>query len=152
DTTANGSRGTCVVCTPTEGCSGGTPFCKSDQTACIECRDNQDCATHADCGSATANVCTAVASGDITTANTQVNAVLAATDTTTDYTTPMPVSGVTVTYLKPAIAGAAAPDVAGFFVQADATTNTTGSASIFVAVDPTTLTPSPKVGDRVSFD
>ncbi len=52
------------------------------------------------------------------------------------------VSGVYVTYLKPTLG----QDAAGFFVQGEAS-----GPAIFVAVDPATLTPSPAVGDKVSF-
>ncbi len=59
----------------------------------------------------------------------------------------LPIDGVLVTYVVPAITGATvANDPAGFAVQADPT-----GPALFVAVDPTTLTPSPAVGDRVSF-
>ncbi|WP_157069608.1 lamin tail domain-containing protein [Sandaracinus amylolyticus] len=47
-----------------------------------------------------------------------------------------------VTYLKPTVA----TDPTGFFVQAQQT-----GPAIFVAVDPTTLSPAPEVGDVVSF-
>jgi hypothetical protein len=52
------------------------------------------------------------------------------------------VGGVYVTYLKPKLG----QDAAGFFVQGEA-----AGPAIFVAVDPSTLTPSPAVGDKVSF-
>jgi hypothetical protein len=50
--------------------------------------------------------------------------------------------GAVVTYLKPAVDS----DSAGFFVQVSAQ-----GPAIFVAVNPTTLTPTPKPGDVVSF-
>jgi len=55
----------------------------------------------------------------------------------------LPVQGGWVTYVRPAIGD----DPAGFFVQADVM-----GPALFVAVDPTTLTPAPAVGDVVSFD
>ncbi|HEY0191864.1 MAG TPA: hypothetical protein VGC42_12170, partial [Kofleriaceae bacterium] len=67
--------------------------------------------------------------------------VIAATD---DATVALPVTA-TVTYLKPAITGAAT-DPPGFTVQGTRT-----GAAIFVAVDPATLTPPAQVGDVVSF-
>ena len=62
----------------------------------------------------------------------------------------LPIIDATVTYLKPAIAGATpANDSAGFTIQAGPT-----GPALFVAVDPatlTTLTPALAVGDVVSF-
>jgi hypothetical protein len=49
---------------------------------------------------------------------------------------------VVVTYVKPAIG----TEAAGFFVQEQQR-----GPALFVAVDPTTLTPAPQPGDRVSF-
>lgn len=54
----------------------------------------------------------------------------------------LPVAGATVTYVRPAIG----TDPAGFFVQAEQ-----AGPAVFVAVDPTTLSPVPVVGDQVSF-
>ncbi len=51
-------------------------------------------------------------------------------------------TAATVTYLKPAVGA----EGAGFFVQASPT-----GPAVFVAVDPSTLTPAPQVGDTVSF-
>jgi hypothetical protein len=51
-------------------------------------------------------------------------------------------TSVIVTYVRPAIGA----DPAGFFVQCSAT-----GPAVFVAVDPTTLTPAPAAGDQVSF-
>lgn len=56
--------------------------------------------------------------------------------------TPVSISAATVTYLRPSFG----TETAGFFVQAAAM-----GPAIFVLVDPTTLTPAPQVGDRVSF-
>jgi hypothetical protein len=59
----------------------------------------------------------------------------------------LPIEGVLVTYVVPAIAGATAGnDPAGFAVQADPT-----GPALFIAVDPATLMPAPTAGDRVSF-
>jgi len=52
------------------------------------------------------------------------------------------IANVLVTYKKALLGN----DVAGFFVQV----NMTGPA-LFIAIDPTTLTPEPQVGDDVSF-
>lgn len=57
----------------------------------------------------------------------------------------LPITGVTVTYIKPQI-GSTTDDPAGFTVQSMA-----AGPALFVAVDPTTLTPMPAVGDVVSF-
>jgi hypothetical protein len=72
------------------------------------------------------------------TASEQIAAVKAAADGPVD----LMVSGVFVTYLKPTLG----MDVAGFFVQAEAS-----GPAIFVAVDPASLMPSPKVGDELEF-
>lgn len=72
-----------------------------------------------------------------------IAAVRAWADAPPDGGTPnLPVSGVYVTYAK-ALVGT---DVAGFFVQAEKT-----GPALFVAVDPNTLSPSPRPGDVVSF-
>lgn len=52
------------------------------------------------------------------------------------------INNVWVTYTKPAIGN----DVAGFFVQ-----DVAEGPALFIAVDPTSLTPIPAVGDEVSF-
>ena len=72
------------------------------------------------------------------TASEQIAAVKAAADGAVD----LMVSGVFVTYVKPALG----MDVAGFFVQAEAS-----GPAIFVAIDPASLMPSPKVGDELEF-
>jgi hypothetical protein len=54
----------------------------------------------------------------------------------------LPIQNALVTYTKALIGG----DVGGFFVQADPL-----GPAVFIAVDTTTLTPSPVVGDKVSF-
>ncbi|MDP3278145.1 MAG: lamin tail domain-containing protein [Deltaproteobacteria bacterium] len=59
----------------------------------------------------------------------------------------LPVENVLVTYVVPAITGATAGnDPAGFTVQADM-----AGPALFLEVLPSSLTPSPTVGDRVSF-
>jgi Bacterial Ig-like domain len=57
----------------------------------------------------------------------------------------LPVEDAYVTYLKPNVPGQTF-DSAGFFVQADP-----AGPALFVNIDPTTLSPSPKVGDLLSF-
>ncbi|MFN2572286.1 MAG: Ig-like domain-containing protein, partial [Gemmatimonadales bacterium] len=59
-----------------------------------------------------------------------------------DGATTLAISGVTVTYLKPAIGS----DPAGFTIQHDET-----GPALFVAVDPATLSPAATVGDIVNF-
>ncbi|MBL8937943.1 MAG: hypothetical protein JNM69_25495 [Archangium sp.] len=54
----------------------------------------------------------------------------------------LPVQSVRVTALKPTIGGSS--ERPGFFVQA-------GTVGLFVEVDPASLTPAPRIGDRVSF-
>jgi hypothetical protein len=58
----------------------------------------------------------------------------------------VPLSDVLVTGVRPVVTGAAASDPAGFFVQAVA-----AGPAIFVEVDPATLMPSPRKGDRLRF-
>ncbi|MEM9072187.1 MAG: lamin tail domain-containing protein [Myxococcota bacterium] len=53
------------------------------------------------------------------------------------------VRNVTVTFVRSAVD----PDPAGFFVQAEMM-----GPAVFVAIDPTTITPEPTVGDVVDFD
>lgn len=55
----------------------------------------------------------------------------------------LPINGAFVTYTKVAVGN----DLAGFFVQAEQ-----AGPALFIAVDPSTLTPVPAVGDEVSFD
>ena len=57
----------------------------------------------------------------------------------------LPIESATVTYLKPQI-GSTTNDPAGFTIQVAPT-----GPALFVAVDPSTLTPAPVVGDVVSF-
>ena len=54
----------------------------------------------------------------------------------------LPITGATVTFVKPALGS----DVAGFTIQATQT-----GPALFIAVDPATLTPPPVRGDVVSF-
>jgi len=54
----------------------------------------------------------------------------------------LPIDGAIVTYVRPALG----IDVAGFFLQAEQS-----GPAVFVAIDPSTLTPSPAVGDKVSM-
>jgi hypothetical protein len=72
----------------------------------------------------------------------QLEIAQARTNAQQTLTTPVSISSATVTYLKPALGS----DPVGFTVQASAT-----GPAIFIAVDPTTLTPAPAVGDSVSF-
>ena len=53
------------------------------------------------------------------------------------------IDGALITYVKPAIGN----DVPGFFIQADQT-----GPALYIAVDPTTISPAPAVGDEVSFE
>lgn len=59
----------------------------------------------------------------------------------------LPITGVTVTYVRPTVVGASTTnDPAGFYVQADQT-----GPALYVSVDPTTTTPPLVPGDVVSF-
>jgi len=68
---------------------------------------------------------------------------LAAARAQVDGATNVIIENVLVTYTKPAIGN----DVAGFFVQKDMT-----GPALFIAIDPSTLSPAPAVGDDVSFN
>jgi len=68
----------------------------------------------------------------------QIQAARDAADGTVD----LPIGGAYVTYVRPAIGS----DPAGFYIQGQQ-----AGPALFVAVDPTTLTPTPAVGDTVSF-
>jgi hypothetical protein len=73
----------------------------------------------------------------------QIQAVRAAATTTPDGgTVNLPVDNAVVTYVRPVVG----TDPAGFFVQAEKT-----GPAVFVAVDPSTLSPAPIPGDEVSF-
>ncbi len=64
-----------------------------------------------------------------------------------DGTVSLAISGVTVTYVKPLVVGASATnDPAGFTIQSAKT-----GPALFVAVDPSTLTPALVKGDVVDF-
>jgi hypothetical protein len=62
---------------------------------------------------------------------------------TADGTVNLPIEGAFVTYIKPQFGN----DLAGFTIQAEQL-----GPALFIAVDPTTLTPEPAVGDEVTFD
>ena len=72
----------------------------------------------------------------------QITAVLAAAD---GEGLNLPVEGALVTYVKAPIDGASNSDPAGFFLQADQ-----NGPTLFIAVDASTLTPAPQVGDKVN--
>ena len=71
-------------------------------------------------------------------ASAMIVAVLAASDGALD----LPIEGALVTYVKPAVG----EDPPGFFLQALA-----AGPAVFVAVDPGSLSPDPRVGDEVSM-
>ncbi len=75
--------------------------------------------------------------------STQIAAVRSAADAGT---VSLPVMGALVTYVVPTTIGSATDDPAGFFVQSQQM-----GPAVFVAVNPTTLTPAPQVGDLVDF-
>ena len=80
-------------------------------------------------------------------ASQQIQAVRTAATAVTDAGTDggavnLPIDSAFVTYVRPAVGA----DPAGFFIQAEQ-----NGPAIFVAVDPTTLTPVPVPGDEVSF-
>ncbi|MBJ6764952.1 Ig-like domain-containing protein [Myxococcaceae bacterium JPH2] len=132
DTTANNGRGQCEICLGNAQCTDpNKPVC--DNKACI-CRDNADCSVGLTCDGAT-KAC--VAQGP-TAASTsaQIQAFKNATGATFD--PPMAIDGAYVTYIKPATGA----DVAGYFLQAEAT-----GPAMFVAASPGTLV----VGDRVNL-
>ncbi|WP_224370040.1 beta strand repeat-containing protein [Hyalangium versicolor] len=68
----------------------------------------------------------------------QIGAVRSATNGTVN----LPIAAALVTYVKPAVGS----DAAGFFLQAEQP-----GPAVFIAVDPSTLTPVPTAGDRVSL-
>jgi hypothetical protein len=75
-------------------------------------------------------------------ATTDTSGIAAVRGMSGTLTTPVAIHSVTVTYVLAAVGS----DPAGFFVQASM-----AGPALFVAVDPATLTPSPAVGDVVSF-
>ena len=89
-------------------------------------------------------------SNDVPAAISGPSQQIAAVRATPIGTAALRVDGVVVTYVVPATLrgdGVVSPtDPAGFFVQAERT-----GPALFVAVDPTTLTPAPTPGDRVGF-
>ncbi|HCF59227.1 MAG TPA: hypothetical protein DFS52_14695, partial [Myxococcales bacterium] len=129
--------GECVVCTATAGCPGVLAKCDTSVAGgrCVECLASSDCTDSAKPVCDPSHVCVA----DPSQASAQIAAVRASGD---GGGLSLPISGAVVTYLKP-LAGS---EQAGFFVQAEQ-----AGPAIFVMVDPATLSPSPSIGDRVSF-
>ena len=71
-----------------------------------------------------------------------VDQIQAARDTADGTGLMLPIEGVYVAYVKPALGN----DPAGFTIQAS-----TAGPALFIAVNPTTLNPPPMIGDEVSF-
>ncbi len=133
---ANGicSNGACVACTAAQGCSGATPKCDTTADKCVQCLSNGDCSGQTP--SCQDGACVAGTSG------TGSAAIAAARTAAVGPNQSLAISGVFVTYLKPAVGS----DKAGFFIQAEQ-----AGPALFVQVDPSTLSPAPAVGDGVSF-
>ncbi|MGI5865150.1 MAG: hypothetical protein ACOX6T_24280, partial [Myxococcales bacterium] len=129
--------GRCVsdACTSNAHCAAPTPKCDLSTGDCVECLANSDCTDSARPVCSPSHVCVA----DSNQASAQIAAVRAAGD---GGGLSLPISGAIMTYLKP-LTGS---EQAGFFIQAEQT-----GPAIFVMVDPATLSPSPAIGDRVSF-
>jgi hypothetical protein len=119
----------CVACLTNGDCSAPTPICAADGMACVECATAGDCAANETCHR---GFC-------LTTTSVQIEAVRAASNFAT---LDLPIDDALVTYVRPATP----LEVAAFFVQGDRT-----GPAVVVRLDPATLTPAPRVGDRVSF-
>lgn len=119
----------CVRCTATEGCGSEAPYCVEvgGVPRCVECRDtSEDCDQEVEY--CFMGVCRNGASELLQAVRNGSYASI---------------YRATVTYLKPQVAS----EPAGFFLQA-----MPQGPAVFVAVGPSTLSPEPAVGDRVSFD
>ena len=130
----------CGQCDSTNStaCTGSTPVCDVGSFTCVQCNDNSTCTALEDCNVGTH----ACAPADTTTPSTEIGNIRGTAPGTG---LSLPVDGTIVTYLKPGI-GSGIDAKAGFFVQAQQT-----GPAIFVSVDPSTLSPAPAVGDRVTF-
>lgn len=142
------TTGTCVACATDAHCAGldaTKPYCLADKTACVQCRDNAGCGLGQQCNAT--NTCEALPGPTGADATAQIAAFRAKAEGVIDPV--QAINGAYVTYLKPAIpnpAPAGSSDVVGFFLQAEPE-----GPAMFVSVDPATLTPALKVGDRVSL-
>ena len=140
-----------VACTDTaagngqdQGCTAATPVCDTTGGAaqCVGCISNDQCTLTQVCNPTT-KVCEA---GSVTTTpaetSTQIQAFVSAANG--DQATPLAITGAFVTYIKPQVQGQTATELAGFFLQAEAT-----GPAMFVsaAADPQVV-----VGDRVSLN
>lgn len=128
--------GTCVTCVTDAHCAtvdASKPYCLN-KTACVQCRTNAECGLNQVCN--TSNACEAAPGPTASATSAQITTVLGQAVGT--LSSPLPIEGAYVTYLKPAVGA----DVAGFFLQAEA-----AGPAVFVAADPGTL----KVGDRINL-
>ncbi|MBN1209144.1 MAG: Ig-like domain-containing protein [Myxococcaceae bacterium] len=140
DLTANNGRGGCKVCVTDANCAGADPtkpYC-DNQTACIQCRVNADCALTHVCNAS--NACELVPGADPATTSGQIQAFIALP--VGAIAPPLTIENVFVTYIKPEIGSPASGDVAGFFLQAQH-----NGPAMFVEADPSTL----QVGDRITL-
>jgi hypothetical protein len=136
DLMANNGRGECKVCVTDEDCEEkyqSKPYC-DNQTACIQCRTNADCALTEVCNASKA--CETVPGPTPAQTSAQINMIN--TGTVGPLMPPVTVENAFVTYIKPAVGN----DVAGFFLQAQAE-----GPAMFVVSDLNTL----MVGDRVTL-
>ncbi len=121
---------------------GGSPDSSlpSADAALIDAADNVDANPSVDAMAPTADAMTPDAMVPVPDAMPLVG--IAAARAQADGATSVILSNVLVTYKKANVGN----DVAGFFIQKDMT-----GPALFIAVDPTTLTPEPAVGDDVSL-
>ncbi|NMO19581.1 hypothetical protein HPC49_35640 [Pyxidicoccus fallax] len=130
-----------------QGCTEATPVCDTAANGgagqCVGCATNAQCSLTQVCN-ATTKVCEASTfTTPVTETTAQITAFLSASAGT--QASPLPVTGAFVTYVKPQVAGSAATERTGFFVQAEA-----AGPAMFVS-DATALG-QVAVGDRVSFN
>jgi hypothetical protein len=136
DTTA----GACVACVTDAHCAGvdaTKPYCLN-KAVCVQCRDNSGCGLGQVCNAN--NTCEVQQGPTAAATSAQIAAFLAAADGALTQA----IEGAYVTYIKPKLP--VGTEVGGFFLQAEPE-----GPAMFVAVDPATLSPALKVGDRVSL-
>jgi hypothetical protein len=139
DTTA----GACVACATDTHCAGldaTRPYCLN-KTACVQCRDNSGCGLGQVCNAN--NTCEAQGPTAAAT-STQIGTFLTTPTAQVTEASPLAIEGAYVTYIKPKLP--VGTEVGGFFLQAEPE-----GPAMFVAIDPATLSPALKVGDRVSL-
>ncbi|MCE9671745.1 hypothetical protein LY474_28445 [Myxococcus stipitatus] len=137
DTTASNGRGQCAVCLTNAECTDpNRPVC-DNRTACV-CLTNSNCGVNQVCNT-TSGACEA-SGGTPSETSAQITAVLDAAAGEVN----LPINGALVTFIKPAVAGSAATELTGFFLQAEA-----NGPAVFVS-DATALS-QVEVGDRVNL-